>query len=127
MEADIAGYQRKVVRSAIRPARSQYGTEGIPVRDGKTLPFRVSRGWNAPAGYYPEAFYIVTPGTGEVYYASPQVLRLIWGLPSVTDVDTEVTDPIELPPGTYTVVFALGGIKGGEASVEAFDAGTRAA
>ena len=127
MEADIAGTQRKVVRSSIRPLRSQHGSEGIPVRDGKTLPFRVSRGWNAPAGYYPEAFYIVTPDTGEVYYASPPAVRLIWGLPSVTDVATEITDPIELPPGTYAVVFALGGIKGGEATVEAFEADSRAA
>ena len=127
MEAEIAGSQRKVVRSSIRPLRSQHGGEGIAVRDGKTLPFRVSRGWNAPAGYYPEAFYIVTPEAGEVYYASPQMLRLIWGLPSVTDVATDVTDPIELPPGTYTVVFALGGIKGGEATVEVFDADSRAA
>ena len=103
------------------------GASGIPVRDGKTLPFVVSRGWNAPAGYYPEAFYLVAPESGEVYYASPTVTRLIWGLPSITDVESTVEEAIELAPGTYKLVFALGGIKGGEADVEVFDVGTAAA
>lgn len=127
MQADIAGLQRKVVRSSIRPAKSVYGTSGIAVRDGKCLAFVVSRGWNAPAGNYPEAFYIVAPDTGEVYYESPTRSRLIWGLPSVTDVETEVDAPVELAPGTYTIVFALGGIKGGEAEVEVFEADSKAA
>jgi hypothetical protein len=127
MEADIGGNQRKVVRSRVRPVRSTHGTEGIAVRDSKTLPFVMARGWNAPAGYYPEAFYIVVPGTGEVYYESPSEIRLIWGLPSVTDVDTEVSEPIDLPPGTYQVVFALGGVKGGETTIEVFEVGTQAA
>lgn len=127
MEADIAGNQRKIVRSSVRPTRSALGTEGIPVRDGKTLPFIVSRGWNAPSGYYPEAFYIVAPDTGEVYHAAPTKVRLIWGLASVTDVSTEVTEPVELPPGTYKIVFALGGMKGGETEVEVFDVSSQAA
>lgn len=127
MLADISGLQRKVVRSSIRPAKSVYGTAGIAVRDGKSLPFVVSRGWNAPAGNYPEAFYIVAPETGEVYYESPTRVRLIWGLPSVTDVETEVDAPVELAPGTYTIVFALGGIKGGETEVEVFESDTKAA
>ena len=127
MEADISGNQRKLVRSRIRPVRSTYGTDGIAVRDGKTLPFVVARGWNAPAGYYPEAFYIVNPETAEVYYESPRATRLIWGLPAVTDVETEVGQPIELPPGTYQIVFALGGIKGGETTVEVTEVDTQAA
>jgi len=104
-----------------------YGTSGIPIKDGKSLPFVVSRGWNAPAGYYPEAFYLVGPETGEVYYASPTVTRLIWGLPSITDIESTVEEPIDLAPGTYQLVFALGGIKGGEATVEVFEAGSAAA
>ena len=127
MEADIGGNQRKLVRSRIRPVRSAHGTDGIAVREGKTLPFVVARGWNAPAGNYPEAFYIVDPKTAEVYYESPRETRLIWGLPAVTDVETEVAQPIELPPGTYQVVFALGGVKGGEAMVEVVEVDTQAA
>ena len=107
--------------------RSAHGTDGIAVRDGKTLLFVVARGWNAPAGNYPEAFYIVDPKTAEVYYESPTATRLIWGLPSVTDVETEVTQPIELPPGTYQVVFALGGVKGGDSTVEVSEVDTQAA
>ena len=125
--ADIAGNQRKVLRSGARPARSIHGASGIPVKDGKTLPFVVSRGWNAPAGYYPEAFYLVAVDTGEVYYEGPSVVRLIWGLPSITDIESTVDEPIELSPGTYTLVFALGGIKGGEATVEVFDVDSAAA
>lgn len=127
MEADLEGLQRKVMRSSIRPQRSSYGTEGIVVRDGQTLPFVVTRGWNAPAGYYPETFYIVTADAGEVYYEAPTEVRLIWGLPSITDVSSVVEEPIELPPGDYKVVFALGGIKGGEADVKVSDQGARAA
>jgi hypothetical protein len=127
MQADIAGNQRKVLRSGARPARAALGTSGIPVRDGKTLPFIVARGWNAPAGYYPEAFYLVAEDTGEVYYASPSVVRLIWGLPSITDIETQVDEPIALEPGTYKLVFALGGVKGGEATVEVVEADSAAA
>lgn len=97
------------------------------MRDGKTLPFIVARGWNAPAGYYPEAFYLVAEDTGEVYYASPSVVRLIWGLPSITDIETQVDEPIALEPGTYKLVFALGGVKGGEATVEVVEADSAAA
>lgn len=127
MEADVAGNQRKIMRSRVRPAKSAHGIEGIAVRDGKSLPFTVSRGWNAPAGYYPEAFYIVDPKSGEVYYESPSEVRLIWGLPSVTDVDSEVAEPVALPAGTYQIVFALGGIKGGDAMIEVFEVDSRAA
>jgi hypothetical protein len=127
MEADINGLQRKVMRSGARPARTVLGLSGIAVRDGKTLPFVVSRGWNAPAGNYPEAFYIVARDSGEVYYASPTKARLIWGLPSVTDVETVVDEPVELAPGTYKIVFALGGMKGGETEVEVFEADSLAA
>lgn len=127
MEADISGSQRKLIRSSARPARAVYGTSGIAVKDGKSLPFIVSRGWTAPAGYYPEAFYLVAPATGEVYHAAPTVVRLIWGLQSVTDIETTVEEGIDLTPGTYKLVFALGGIKGGEADVEVFDVATAAA
>lgn len=127
MEADVSGHQRKVMRSSIKPARSMYGTEGIPVRDGKTLPFLVTRGWNAPEGYYAEAFYLVGPDTGEVFYEGPTEMRLIWGLQSITDITTEVVEPVELPPGTYRVVFALGAMKGGEREIEVFDVETKAA
>ena len=127
MQADIAGLQRKVVRSSVRPAKSVYGTSGIGLVDGKTLPFSVSRGWNAPAGNYLEAFYIVAPDTKEVHYESPTQTRLIWGLASVTDVVTEVSIPLALAPGTYTIVFALGSIKGGETEVQVFEVDTKAA
>lgn len=115
------------MRSGARPVRSAHGSAGIAVRDGKTLPFVVTRGWNAPAGYYPETFYLVAPTTGEVYYAAPTVTRLIWGLPSITDVESAVDEPIEIPPGAYNLVFSLGGIKGGETTVEVFETGSAAA
>jgi hypothetical protein len=127
MEADIAGHQRKVVRSAVRPLRAAVGVQGIPVRDGRTLPFSVTRGWNAPAGYYPEGWYLVIPDSGEVLHAAYGDVTLIWGLQSVTDVTTVVKDPIELAPGSYQIVFVVGGIKGGTLDVEAFEASSEAA
>jgi hypothetical protein len=127
MEADIAGHQRKVVRSAARPLRGAVGTEGIPVRDGHTLPFSVTRGWNAPAGYYPEGWYLVIPDTGEVLHEAYGEVSLIWGLQSVTDLTTVVREPLELAVGRYQIVFVLGGIKGGTLDVEAFEASSEAA
>lgn len=127
MEAEISGHQRKVMRSSVRPLRAERGIEGIAVKDGKTLPFVVSRGWNAPAGYYPEGWYLVVPDTGEVLHASPQEVTLVWGLPAVTDLTTRVAEPIAVAPGRYKIVFALGGVKGGELDVEAFEASSEAA
>lgn len=127
MEAEISGHQRKVVRSSVRPLRAGPGAQGIPVRAGKTEPFVVTRGWNAPAGYYPEGWYLVVPDSGEVLYESYGEISLIWGLPAITDLTTEVVEPFELAPGRYKVVFSLGGVKGGEVDVEAYDASSEAA
>ncbi|MBW3594250.1 MAG: hypothetical protein KY391_01625 [Actinobacteria bacterium] len=117
MEADLDGSQRKVLASRVRPTKTAHGTEGIPLRDGKTLPFEVARSWSAPAGYYPEQWFLVHPTTREVMYESPVVTRRIFGLQSATEVTDAVEEPLELLPGGYQIVFALGGLKGGEAQV----------
>jgi hypothetical protein len=128
MEADIDGHQRKVMRSAVRPARSAYGTEGIALEDGRTVPFVVSRGWNAPAGRYLETWYLVDPDTNEVVFEGPVRMEAkIWGLQSITDVTDEVRDEIPLGPGRYKIVFALGGVRGGEIEVEAREVGSEQA
>jgi hypothetical protein len=125
--ADIDGPQRKVVWIKAHPVRSAWGDEGIPVRDGKTLPFALTRGWNAPAGHYPEAWYLVDPSSREVLYEAPVVDRLIWGLPAVTEVTDRIEEPLELAPGSYLVVLALAGMSGGEFEVEAFEVSEAAA
>jgi hypothetical protein len=118
--ADIDGLQRKIIRASVRPVRLSYGG-GIPVRGGETLPFVVERGWNAPLGYYNEAWYLVHPETREVLYEGGARVRLIQGLPTVTDVSDEVAGGFRLDPGSYKVVFALDGYKGGEIDVEAVE------
>lgn len=127
MEADIAGAQRKILEASARPLRSSFGSSGIPVSGGTTLPFVVTRRWSAPAGRYREAWYLVHPETGEVYFEGPQRVVLIWGLQAPTTVEDVVREPVELAPGSYKLVFALGGLKGGEADVEALGAGADAA
>jgi hypothetical protein len=97
-----------------------HGDSGIPIRDGKTLPFTVTRAWNAPAGHYAEAWYLVETKSREVLYEGRTATRLVWGLQSVTEISDRVDEPIELEPGTYTIVVALGGMNGGEFEVEAF-------
>jgi hypothetical protein len=119
MEADINGPQRKVVASWVRPTKSVHGTEGIPIKDGRTLPFRVYRGWSSPAGHYSEQWFLVDPETKEVLHEGPAPVRLVWGLQSLTEFTDEVTEPLALTPGKYLIVFALGGLKGGELEVEA--------
>jgi hypothetical protein len=117
--AEIDGHQRKVIESEVRPARASHGTSGLPLRGGRTLPFVVRRAWNAPAGHYPERWYLVHPETREVLYEGPERLASIWGLQSWTEYSDEVDPRLRLEPGRYLVVFALGGIMGGQAEVEA--------
>jgi hypothetical protein len=119
VEADLEGHQRKTVKSAIQPLRAAHGTDGIALAGGSTLPFVVTRWWNAPAGNYPETWYLIDPATNEVLHEGPVKLVLVWGLQSLTEVSDKVTEPVTLSPGRYRIVFALGGVRGGEADVDA--------
>lgn len=127
MEAEIKGPQRKVMSMSIRPLRVSHGTTGIAVRNGRTLPFLVTRQWSAPAGNYPERLYIVDPATREIIHEGPEQIELMWGLQGLTEVSTEVRDSFELQPGTYLAVFVLGGVMGGEFEFEAVEAPAEAA
>jgi hypothetical protein len=119
MQADRAGLQRKIVSSDVRPVRVSAGNSGIALKNGRTLPFVVSRSWSAPAGHYNEAWYLVDPSTREVLYESSSGEVRVWGLQSWTEFSNTVTEPIPLAPGSYLVVFALGGQQGGEMTVSA--------
>lgn len=122
MEADINGPQRKILTASVGPVKAAHGTGGIPLRDGKTLPFVVTREWSAPAGYYSEQWFLVNPETREVFLEGPAKETLVWGLQSRTEVRDEVDAGIPLPPGTYQIVFSLGGLKGGEIEAQAVEA-----
>jgi hypothetical protein len=122
MEADLGGTQRKVVHSVVRPLRAGHGPRGIPLRGSHTLPFVVQRSWSAPAGHYDEAWYLVDPSTREVLYESSAREIKVWGLQSWTEISDTATERLSLAPGDYLVVFALGGVKGGEAMVPASEA-----
>lgn len=127
MEADINGPQRKILTARVRPGKTSHGEEGIALKDGRTLPFEVSRSWSAPAGHYPEQWFLVNPKTTEVLYESRRVTRSIFGLQGPTEVTDVVSEPFDLAPGTYQIVFALGSLKGGEIDVTARPAETAAA
>ena len=122
MEADLEGPQRKVLAGRIFPARRVHGEAGIALRNGRALPFVVSREWSAPAGHYVETWYLVHPETREVLFEGPSREISVWGLQSLTELRDDVTEPTRLQPGTYLVVFALGGIMGGQVEVEAAEA-----
>ena len=119
MEAQITGTQRKVMGSSVRPVKTSHGESGIPLRNGKTLPFRVQRSWSAPAGVYAEQWFLVKPDTREVLYEGPSAERAIWGLQGLTEVSEDVTEPFALEPGKYEVVYSLGGHMGGQEEVAA--------
>jgi hypothetical protein len=127
MEADINGPQRKTLMTRVRPVKATHGTEGIVLKDGTTLPFEVTRSWSAPAGHYPEQWFLVNPKTREVLYESRSVIRFIFGLQAPTEVSGVVDEAIELEAGSYQIVFALGGLKGGEMDVTVAAAGASAA
>jgi hypothetical protein len=117
--ADIDGHQRKTVGLKVKPVKRDDGDSGIALRDGKTQPFIVERAWNAPAGIYPEQWFIVSSSSREVLFESPVRMSQIWGLLSWTTLTDEITEPIELKAGKYLMVFALGGIQGGQLDIEA--------
>jgi hypothetical protein len=122
MEAEVDGLQRKVMTTRVYPAKRSHGDSGIPLRNGRTLPFVVAREWSAPAGHYVESWYLVHPETREVLFEGPQREILVWGLQSLTELRDDVTEAIRLKPGGYLVVFSLGGIMGGQVEVEAVEA-----
>lgn len=127
MEADIKGSQRKVMTMSVRPLKVSHGQSGVAVKKGRSLPFVVTRQWSAPAGHYPERLYVVDPATREIIYEGPEDTPLMWGLQGLTEVVNEVHDSFELQPGTYLLVFVLGGVKGGEFEFEAVEVSAEAA
>lgn len=127
MEAEISGHQRKVMSASVRPARSAYGTAGIAIRDGRALPFVVTRKWTAPAGHYREQWFLVRPDTNEILFEGPERLVLIWGLQSLTELRDDVEGDFPLVPGDYRLVFALDRVLGGEVEVGATEAPEEAA
>lgn len=122
MQADINGPQRKILSARTRPLKPTHGLDGIAVREGRCLPFVVERQWSAPAGYYVEQWFLVKPETGEVFIEGPAKESLILGLQARTDLTDEVTEALPLEPGAYRLVFALGGLKGGEVDVQVVEA-----
>ena len=122
MQADINGPQRKILSARTRPLKATHGLDGIAVRNGHCLPFVVQREWSAPAGYYIEQWFLVKPDTGEVFIEGPAKEALIMGLQARTELTDEVTDVLPLEPGSYQLVFALGGLKGGEVDVQVVEA-----
>ncbi|MDQ3876782.1 MAG: hypothetical protein M3290_00310 [Actinomycetota bacterium] len=120
MEADIHGAQRKTLDSSVRPLNPNDGTMGIPLRNGSALPFVVSRTWSAPAGYYDERWFLIDPSSREVLYEGPlRTEAHIWGLQSLTELRDEIRSPFPLEPGSYHIVFWLGGALSGETEVVA--------
>jgi hypothetical protein len=117
--ADISGPQRRILSFTIKPASPSHGTTGIPLRGGRTLPFTVWRQWIAPAGHYTERFYLVDKETREIIYEGPERLVSAWGLQGATELTTEIGDSFPLGADTYLLVFALGGVSGGEFEVAA--------
>jgi hypothetical protein len=81
----------------------------------------VWRQWIAPAGHYAERFYIVDKDSREIIWEGPQRHQTTWGLQGATEETTTIDDSFPLEQGSYLVVFALGGVSGGEFDVDAFE------
>lgn len=120
-QADINGSQRKILMASVAPVKAAHGSEGIAVRNGRSLPFTVRREWSAPAGYYSEQWFLVRKD-GEVMYEGRAETRLVWGLQSRTEFVDTVQEPVALEPGDYQIVFALDRLRGGEIDLTATEA-----
>lgn len=111
----------------VRPLKTAHGASGIPVREGHTLPFVISRSWSAPAGRYLESWYLIDPTSREVLHQGRGHERLIWGLQGLTEITDEVNESFPLAPGAYQIVFSLGGQLGGGLDTQAVEVNTEAA
>ena len=119
--ADVKGPQRRILSFEVNPVKASQGEAGIPLSGGRTLPFVVRRAWIAPAGHYAERFFIVDKESREIIFQGPERPLTAWGLQGATEEATTVEDSFRLDPGNHLIVFALGGISGGEFDVEAFE------
>lgn len=90
--------------------------EGIVLAGGRTQPFVVERSWAGPAGHYIEQWSI-RKGP-EVLYRSQAKSIAVRGMQSISTFADEVTEPLELEPGTYKLVFVVEGRFMGSADVE---------
>ena len=97
------------------------------MKDGTTLPFKVTRSWSAPAGVYIEQMFLIDPKSREVLYEGRARETAIWGLQGTTERTDEIDTNLNLQPGTYALVFALDSVEGGRFEVDAHEVSTQAA
>lgn len=91
--------------------------EGITISEGRTLPFLVERQWSGPAGNYWETWSIRRGGREILYASKPQLIRTS-GMQSVREFVDRVTEPIEIDPGKYHLVFVIEGLFMGSTEIE---------
>lgn len=109
-------YFLELVRATVSPADRPWEI-GIPVVDGRTQPFRVTRLWSGPAGHYTEAWSI-RKGFHEVLYEHPLKDIHVRGMQSVTEIVDRVEQPPALEEGTYLLVFVVEGLFMGSVDIE---------
>lgn len=109
-------YFLELVRATVSPADRAWES-GIPVLDGRTQPFRISREWSGPAGHYAEAWSI-RRGFHEVVYEHPPKEIKVRGMQSVSEHTDRVDDLLRLEPGSYLLVFVVEGLFMGSVDIE---------
>lgn len=109
-------YILDLIKVRVAPADSPWD-EGIISSDGKTEPFVVERSWSGPAGHYIEQWSIRSGGSAVLYESEPE-RRFVRGLQSVSTFTDLVSEPLELAPATYQLVFIVEGRYMGSADFE---------
>jgi hypothetical protein len=118
-------YVLDLVRTSVAPVDNPF-EERISSRGGRTLPFKVLRSWSGPAGTYIEQWSIRRGGAEVLYRHSAQLIT-VRGMQSVSDFTDTVTEPIELEPGTYKLVFIVEGRFMGAVDIEVKETADQAA
>lgn len=109
-------YFLELVHATVSPSARSWES-GIPLAEGRTQPFKVTRGWSGPAGHYVEAWSI-RRGFHEVLYEHPPKSIDVRGMQSVTEHTDQVDQRISLKPGTYRLVFVVEGLFMGSVDIE---------
>ncbi|MEO7803873.1 MAG: hypothetical protein ABIS18_05575 [Actinomycetota bacterium] len=116
-------YYVELSGAKVAPVAAPYET-GIITQAGATRPFLVEREWSGPAGHYNEQWSIRQGN--KVLHTCDVKLRFIKGFQSASRYVDVVDLPLEIAPGSYSLVFVVEGRFMGAADIEVRDSPTAA-
>ena len=100
-------YRIELIKGRVAPADKTW-EDGILVEGGSTRPFVVERSWSGPAGHYQE-HWTLRRSDGTIVMDGSRRTIFVRGMQAVSTYSDAVQAPVQLEPGTYSLVFTVEG------------------